>query len=201
MLFGRPKSVRVIAWLTAACGLTLGTIANANATLVGHDVFGVLNLGGDPTNFFEPGNTGLSQGALNEFNNPVPITDGVLEFSYVVNAVLGVFANFESNSLIIFNDAVVTPLGPWTMSLTSAAFTGLNFSEVSNTFAPGDFSASLLGDTIMLSWAGTDTPALARAEFHLQAVPLPASLPLFGAGLIATGFLRRRTRRLHQTPG
>jgi hypothetical protein len=192
--------VRRFSLIIATCCLSFGTVANANAGLLGQDVFGVLNFDGAPLNLFDPANIGLSQGALNEISNPVTITDGVLEFSHVINGVNGVFANFTDNSLMITNDVIPPPFSAWTMSFQSSAFNGLLFSEVSDNFINGGVNATLIGDMITLDWAGPLSTGLFAAEFSLQAraVPLPATLILFGSGLAAMTFFGRRRKHKSQ---
>jgi hypothetical protein len=187
--------------------LFFGVTLNAHAGLIGQSVFGVLNLNGDnTTNYFDPANVGLSQSALNEISNPVIIPANGLEFSYVDNGVNGVFANFTDDGLFITNDVVQSPFASWVMSFQSAGFIGLVLAEVSDNFNNGGVGASLVNDTLTFTWAGTDSGAtFGEAVYSLlapsppgQALPLPGTLSLFGAGLAALAFMGRRKKRKPQ---
>lgn len=200
--FGRKFSL-----LTATGCLLVGITTNANALLVGNDVFGVLNFGANPTNLFDPANVGLPQGALNEISNPVTIAEPGLEFAHVVNGVTGVFGDFTDNSLTVSNDVVVAPVEPWTITFASPVFTGLILTEISDNFVDGGVTAALAGDTITLNWAGTSSTGLFQAVYSLEAdtseppgggsseIPEPFTISLLGLGLVSVGVVAWRGRR------
>lgn len=181
----------------ATCCLFFGIATSANAGLVGQDVTGVLNFSTNTLNLFDPANTGFPQGSLNETSNPVTVATPGLEFAYVVdNAVYGVFANFIDTGVIITADVVVPPASSWNMTFTSSAFIGLTLLEVSDDFVNGGVSSSLVGNTLTFEWAGTSLgPDTFNAVYSLQAVPLPAALPLFAFALAGFGFFGWRRSR------
>lgn len=180
---------------------TVGASANLHAaSLVGQNVFGILNLDGNSTNLFDPSNIGLSQNALNEISNPVTISSTQFEFTYVNNGINGIFVDFTDNGLAISNDAVTTPFSSWTMSFTSASFNGLELTKLVDGFNNGGVNSSIVGDTINFSWLGTNTGSInATAEFSLQAVPVPGAYILFTSGLLFMINLSRKPKRSYKT--
>jgi len=193
MLTGFSSIIRKFISYIAACCFFFGISTNASAALIGQDVFGTLNFNGDSLNLFDPANIGLPQGALNELSNPVTVSGSAFEFSHVINGINGIFVDFTNNGFTLTNDVAATPFSSWTMTFTSTAFVGLSLTGLSDSFNNGGISSEILGDTITLSWAGTDSGAtLAIAEYNLQAVPLPGALALFLPGLAVMGLFGRR---------
>jgi hypothetical protein len=80
-----------------------------------------------------------------------------------------------------------------------SSFAGLTVTELSDNFPLGGVGASLLGDTLTLSFAGHTTETagtshLASYQFSgfTAAVPEPGTWALMGLGLIALSVTRRR---------
>jgi len=191
----RPAFIRKSTLFIATACLFVGISTHASATLIGQSVFGVLNFGGSGTNLFAPANIGLTQGALNELSNPVTISNSASEFSHVDNGVIGVFVNFEEDSMKISTDVATAPAAPWTISFTSAGFIGLILTETSDNFVDGGVNAMLAGDTLTFNWAGTSSPAFYTAEYDLvaaTAVPEPGAWAVLLIGLAGLGYAARR---------
>lgn len=178
--------------VTVACGP-----ASAD-TLLGGSVTGSINFGDNPLNYFDPANGGVPAGYLNALGQPQPVTmaEPAIEFGYKDGAnedAVNFFATGFTVTDNVFRDAT-----NWTIKLTSDAFTGLILQELTDDFDNGGVIAVLLGDLITLTWAGTfgDT-GLRTATYSLTApaVPIPAALPLFAAGLGAMGFMGWRRKR------
>lgn len=199
MFTNRKAYFRKPTLFVATLCLCFGVTANANALLLGQSVFGNLNIGGNATNLFDPANIGLSQGALNEFSNPVIVSATQGEFAHVNNGVIGVFLNIRDDNFTVSTDVATPPAASWSISLTSAAFIGLILTETSDNFVNGGVSGALVGDTLTLGWAGTSAPAFYRADFDLTAavtsVPEPGTLTIVVLGLAGLGFAARRRKR------
>ena len=106
-------------------------------------------------------------------------------------------ANFTAQQLIVTYSLIgdYDQASPWTMTFTSAAFTNLALSEVSDTLG---VTGSLQGNQLTVVWPSpflTQT-GVPTAVFDLgpRAVPEPASLLLLATGVGAALRYRRRAR-------
>ena len=77
--------------------------------------------------------------------------------------------------------------GNWTQTFTDSAFTSLT--KVSDTFTNGGVTGTLMGDTITVTWAGTDSDdGLLAATFNVGSVasaPEPSSAVIVAMTAIA----------------
>jgi len=83
----------------------------------------------------------------------------------------------------------------WTQTFKSSAFIGLGLSELSDNFTHGGVTASLVGDTLTLTWAGTSTAdgVLTASYSFTAAVPEPSSAVIAVLATLPLA-LRRRLR-------
>lgn len=171
----------------------------ANAALNGVEVNGSLQFNGIPVNYYDSSNGFVPAGYGNSGGQPVTIGAGI-EFGFIDGANQDT-ADFTDTQLFISDALFGLGAAPWEMSftsLTAGAFGGLSL--VSDGFNPG-LNYGLLGDTITINWAGTDSFDVVTydAVFDITAasgVPEPATWAMMLLGFGAIGFaMRRRNRR------
>ena len=119
------------------------------AVLVGSSVTGTLQFSGVGNNYFDPAFGSVPMGTLNNAGITVTISAVATEFGYTAPDNIDL-ADFTTTQLIV-TDAVSGGAGPWKMTFTSSAFTGITL--VSSNF-PG-LTASFANNTITLNWGGT----------------------------------------------
>lgn len=150
------------------------------------------------------GEAPAGDGNVSQFT-AVTVGPGV-EFGHLEPGVVLITADFTAN---VIRDMCVSPEGSCVNSVllvgdactftasTPGFFNGLL--KVGDTFV-GDVTDTLLGDTLTVSWAGSqDWSGSQDATFNftgpVSATPLPATLPLFVGGLGVVGYLARRRKR------
>lgn len=166
----------------------MGCAIPARASLIGTAVTGNLKFLGNPLNYFDPANGFVpATGYENSSGTTVTIAEPAIEYGAVFPANTDT-ANFTPTQLIMTD--VVNSAGtniPFTMTFTDAAFSGLSVSTVSDTFANGGTTVSLIGNTLTVAWNGglVDAGSL-QALYNLTpstAVPEPASWALLLIGM------------------
>jgi hypothetical protein len=167
---------------------------SAQAELVGTTVTGTLNFATLAFNCFDPTAGcigGTPAGDLNSASPTVTISATATEFGYADSANSD-YADFTDNTLTI-GDNVLSNAANWVMTFTDIAFAGLDLTETSDTFTNGGASASLSGDVLTVTWAGTDTTdGQLTADFGV-ATPEPSTPIMLLTGLVAVaGLMRRR---------
>lgn len=166
----------------------------ASAGLIGTSVTGSIMFDGNSTNYFDPAFGYVPPGYLNTAGTTVTIAEPAIEYGFLDGANQDT-ANFTASQLIV-TDTVFSGASNWTMTFTDTAFTGASFSKVSDTFTNGGVTGILVGDTITLTWAGTNSAdGLLTATFDVatSAVPEPSSIVLaLTAVPLALGYLRCR---------
>lgn len=191
--------LRGLLGLAAVAGV-LATAAPANAQLLGSQVTGSLNFNGGANNFFDPANGFVPGGFLNTAGPTVTIAEPAVEFGFDDGANLDT-ANFTATQLIIRDVVNGAGASPWSMTFISTAFLGATLVEDSDSFPTGGATASLVGDTITVNWAGLPEGAADfSAVYNIRfaggaAAPEPGSLALLGAGLGMAGLVARRRGR------
>lgn len=162
-------------------------------------ISGTLNFGSDSTNYYDPANLFVPAGYGNFAGLPVTVGAGV-EFGFDDGLNL-ITADFTFTSLVITN--VTGPdtggAAAWTQTFkagTAGLFDGLTL--INDTFLKG-VTYGLVGDTLTVSWVGTDlediTGAVTFAFNGPSEVPLPAALPLFATILASGGLIAWRRKR------
>jgi hypothetical protein len=187
------RRIAPFALLTAL--LTVATLASADG-LTGTTVTGQFNIGGAPTNYFDPSNGFVPSGFQNDAGPTVAI-NGNPTFGFNDSFNFDQ-ANFTDATLTISDlNAPFAGAIYWEMVFTDSAFAGASVSSVSDTFDNGGLSFNLIGDNLTVTWVG-DT---LRSDFDFSATydittaPEPSSLGLLGIGLlgvIGTTSLKKR---------
>lgn len=181
----------------------LGNIAAAG--LIGTQVTGSLEFGGGTTNYFDPAYGYVPDGYLNTAGTTVTIAEPQVEFGFDDTANRDT-VDFTDTGLfaVDFVLSFGTDLS-WVMTFTDAAFVGGELSELSDDFPYGGVTATLVGDTITLSWAGgfvqPGSSYEATYDFQSPAVPEPSTLLIWsllcGLGIAATLWRKRGDRLVH----
>jgi hypothetical protein len=179
--------------LAVAIGMVVVSAKPADASLIGLSVLGEINFGGGGTNYYDPANGFVPAGFLNTASATVVIADPAQEFGFLDGANRDT-ADFTGTQLIV-TDQVFSGAASWVMRFTSAGFAGVTLTELVDSFPTGGVTATVVGNVITLSWAGTNTPGAFRAVYDVAAVPEPATMLLVGSGLAAALRARRRARR------
>lgn len=168
--------------------------------ILGSQVTGTINFGGPGTNYFDPVNGFVPAGFLNTAGPTVTIADPAVEFGFEDGANRDT-ADFTGTQLII-TDLVKSGAANWTMTFQDSAFVGATLTEISDNFPTGGLTATLVGDTITVTWAGTNTPGNFTGVFDLApaAVPEPSTIAAFGLlGACGLVYVRRRTKAVVAT--
>jgi hypothetical protein len=179
--------------LAVAIGMVVVSAKPADASLIGLSVLGEINFGGPGPNFFDPANGFVPAGFLNTASATVVIADPAQEFGFQDGANRDT-ADFTGTQLIV-TDQVFTGAANWIMRFTSAGFAGARLTELVDSFPSGGVTATVVGNVITLTWAGTNAPGSFRAVYDVAAVPEPGTMLLVGSGLAAALRARRRARR------
>ena len=196
------KSFR-IALLTTAIALGASVQARADY-LNGTLITGSIQFGGNPTNYYNPGNGWVPNGYLNKTQGAtvgINSTSGVTEFGfadfYSIDS-----ADFGDESLTLTTNVVGGGAGAWTQTFTDAAFQFGAIQLVSNTYVNGGLSVVLdtVNKKLTISWAGTGsayvpTNTTYRAQFTIvDPPPVPEERSVisivFSLGVLALGSLR-----------
>lgn len=176
-----------------ACVSLVGSfifIDTASAGLLGSTVTGSLKFGGGANNYFDPVQGYVPAGFLNTSSPTVVIAEPAIEFGFQDGSNRDT-ANFTDTQLIV-TDTVFSGAGDWIMSFTSAAFSSMTIAEISDTFPNGGVTGSLTGNSIKLSWAGTNS-AIGTVTVTFSLVPEPATLSLAAIGGLALLARRRKS--------
>lgn len=175
-------------------GLVVALAGHAQASLLGVQVNGNLNFGGQ--NFADPANGFVPSGYGNSGGLPVTIADPLVEFG-VASTSDGFFVDFTATQMTFtFASGIAGAFANLQIVLT--ALTAGAFEELTlvSSNVPG-LAASLAGDVITLSIASATTAVTTySATYTLAApdtqVPAPPALALFAVGLAGLVATRRR---------
>jgi hypothetical protein len=189
-------------FLIAMLGLLSGIRAKAD-TLEGSHVSGALHFSGGTPNYFDAANGFVPAAGYGNSNGDtnVAITDPEIEFGYSDGSNRDT-ADFTGESLIVTDLCLQTfvCIGdvPFSMEFADAEFASI--AKVSDTFANGGLTYSLVGNTITVHWAGA--PASFPQHTFFQAVfdissgsPTPTPEPstfLLVAGALLVGLILNR---------
>ncbi len=175
--------------------LMVPTLASADG-LTGTTVSGQFNIGGAPTNYFDPSNGFVPSGFQNDAG-PTVVINGSPTFGFNDSFNFDQ-ANFTDTTLTISDlDQPSAGALNWEMVFTDSALAGASVSNVSDTFDNGGLTFNLVGDNLTVTWVG-DT---LRSDFDFSATydittaPEPSSLGLLEIGLlglIGTTSLKKR---------
>lgn len=157
-----------------------------NATLVGTSVTGSLTFGGNPSNYFDPGNGFVpTTGYLNASGTTVTISDTAVEFGFDDGS-SRISADFSGNNVMISDlIEVAGPTNSFQMIFTDAAFTGQYLIPVFDSFPLSGYS--VVGDVMRLNHPGGN-PAMGQtltATFAVTPVPEPATLGSIAIAVLA----------------
>ena len=137
-------------------------------------------------------------------SGPFTVGDGT-ETVFDIEGVTQLSIDFSASSLLItINTSLGNPIwantsqnGPVFSVLSGSLFPAI-LSVAASQGPPGSVIAFLASDKLYIHWANWNyhDGDTVRVEFETSAVPLPAALPLFAAGLGAMGFMgwRRKQR-------
>lgn len=175
--------------------LTVPILAWADG-LTGTTVAGQFNIGGAPTNYFDPSNGFVPSGFQNDAGSTVVI-NGNPTFGFNDSFNFDQ-ANFTNGTLTISDlDQPSAGALNWEMVFTDSAFAGASVSNVSDTFDNGGLSFNLVGDALTVTWVGDTLRSDFdfSATYNIKTVPEPSSLTLLGislVGLIGATLLKKR---------
>jgi hypothetical protein len=183
--------------------LIVGCAGRAREDLLGTSVTGQLTFNGGPTNYFDPANGFVLAGSLNTAGTTVTVQNPAVEFGFADLANTDT-ANFTGTTLTVTDVVAGTtgsPIAPFTMTFTDAAFAGLPLSVISDTFSTA-LTASLVGTTLTITAPSEAIVPGSTYSLSLNIsstpVPEPSSLALLGAPVAAWAgrrWLRRRAAR------
>ena len=168
----------------------------AKAQLAGTRVTGSIYFnGGFSSNGYDPVDGAVPAGFENTAGTTVTISNTAVEFGFadMYNADS---ADFTDLTLTVRDQVGGSGASPWVQTFTDPGFSGL-VSKVSDTFGNGGVTASALGDTITLNWAGTNATGVTYAAvFNIGStlqVPEPSTWALLGLGSVGMlGVILRR---------
>jgi hypothetical protein len=203
----KATNTLLLATLLSFAAWGLGVTNSAHATTINGDLqFG----GGAPPSFngFDPVNGEAPAGDGNASQSTAVTVGPGVEFGQLEPGLVLITADFTANSLVIQNMCVSLQGG----CVNSVLLVGVTFTftastpgffndllKVGDTFV-GGVTDTLVGDTLTVSWAGSQSWSGSQdATFSftapVSATPLPATLPLFAGGLGVVGFLAKRRKR------
>ncbi len=185
-------------FVVASFGLALLPLHAGAAGLTGTSVTGTLTFSGGTTNYYDPANGFVpSSGYLNASSPTVTIASPAVEFGFNDNVNLD-FANFSASQFTIEDVVETGPANaPFTMTFTDAAFSGMAFAKVSDSFTHGGLTATLVGNKVTINWAGGTVTAGDdyTSTFTMVPVPEPSTWALAGLGAAALALATRRQFR------
>jgi hypothetical protein len=163
-------------------GLSVYVPTARGANLLGASVTGSIHFANYPSNYYDPANgfAPVPPGYLNSLpgTNTVTIQDPAIEFGFWDIANLDT-ADFTDTPLIISDVVKGNGANNWIQTFTSPVFAGIG--KVADNFE-GGVNATLVGNTITLTWAGTHaTNETLTAVFNIT-VPEPSTLALLALG-------------------
>ena len=176
-------------------------------------VFGSVEFGDDPTNYFDPGNGFVPNGYSNKTQGTiVTVTNPAIEFGFndganydtidITNDTITLTDKsrpIQFESFIVKSEGDLVSYSPALFTLKSPAFEGLTFTEISNTY-PSGFVMQTSSDSLSLSApslgeSGTYSAVYKVTNNNAAATPEPGSIALLvGMGITGAGVLRKRRK-------
>ena len=180
----RPRLV-----LACLCASILLFSVSAQASLLGSQVTGLLNVAGWNGNAFDPNNGGFfgppPPGYLNSAGTTVTIAEPAIEFGFG-SAPMIMSANFSATSLTIFQPMGIFPDGrndAFHIVFTDLAFSAFSSVSLDGSTFPG-LIFSLSGDTLTIDQSVFDLLLPRSATFTFSVPDGGASALLLGLGLV-----------------
>ena len=181
--------------LLCSFSLLVSAPLRARAQLAGTQVTGSIYFnGGFTIDGYDPKNGAVPAGYENTAGTTVPISNTAVEFGFSDGYNVDT-ADFTYVTLTLTDQVNMNGAVPWQQTFTDPAFSGV-VTKVSDTFDNGGVTASSSGDTIILSWAGTNTTDVTyTAVFDVGSVlqvPEPSTWALLAVGASLLGLTLRR---------
>ena len=185
-----------------ALGVMLMLPSTTFASLIGDDIFGVLNFGGfGATNFWDPANGGVPPGS-NPAQPDAVVADpdgGFVEFQYEDFA-NGLYGDVDAFTIDIFEFPNPVPGGLNSWNILIGGFDRLGaltaYNVLFDSFDPASLSIVLGTDSVLFSFIGGEQiPEGRRITIELvgtTVVPEPGTLFLLGTGVLGLALLRKR---------
>jgi Flp pilus assembly protein TadG len=166
--------------------------------ILGTSVTGGLYFGVFAANYYDPANTLIPDGYLNQAGPTVTVSDSAVEFGYYDGVNL-ITADFSDFGLTIADNVNGGDIG-WTQTFQDDSFNGASVTTLTDNFTPGSTTAGISGNLLTVTWGGTSstTPQNLSATFSFSGLappPPPVSesgtLALLGCGLLCFCFSGR----------